>query len=79
MVMIGCIKETHTINSSDMTSLIDNEFDEAVVAEILIHAVREKYIKKAAVIDSLAQIDKPRMIAEFLSETKDIVGKEGFE
>lgn len=79
MGIIDRIKETHTINSSDMTVLIENEFDEAVMTEILIHAVREKYIKKADVIDSLAQIDKARMIVEFLNETKDIVGKEGFE
>lgn len=78
MVIIDCIKETHTINSSDMI-LIENEFDEAVMTEILIHAVRERYIKKAAVIDALAQIDKPRMIAEFLNETQEIDEKEDFK
>jgi hypothetical protein len=79
MEFIIRIKEIHEIISSDIQIFVEDEFDEVVVTEMLIHAVRKGYIKKTAVIDSLAQIDNPRMTAEFLNETQDINDKEEFE
>lgn len=55
------------------------EFDEFILAEILIHAVKSNYMAKATATDIFAEIDKPKITVFFLNETKDIDSKESFE
>ena len=55
------------------------EFDEFILAEILIHAVKANCMKKATAADIFAKIGKPKITVFFLNETKDIDGEERFE
>ena len=55
------------------------EFDEFILAEILIHAVKANYIEKATAADIFAEIGKPKITVFFLNETKNIDGEEGLE
>lgn len=55
------------------------EFDEFILAEILIHAVKANYIGKATAADIFAEIGKPKITVIFLNETNDIDGEEGLE
>lgn len=55
------------------------EFDEFILAEILIYAVKSNYMAKATATDIFAEIDKPKITVFFLNETKDIDSKESFE
>lgn len=55
------------------------EFDEFILTEILIHAVKANYMGKATAADIFAEIDKPKITVFFLNETKDIDGEESFK
>ena len=55
------------------------EFDEFILAEILIHAVKSNYMAKATATDIFAEIGKPKITVFFLNETKDIDSKESFK
>lgn len=55
------------------------EFDEFILAEILIHAVKASYIEKTTAADIFAEIGKPKITVFFLNEAKDIDGEESFE
>ena len=80
MALIKLIKQGDAKNDLKYWfNTVKTECDEAVMTEILIHAVKSSYIKKADVADALSQIDKPHMMAEFLNETQDINDKEEFE
>lgn len=80
MALIRIIKQGKAENDLKYWfKTVKTEFDETVMTEILIYAVKNSYIKKADVTDALSQIDKPRMMAEFLNETQDINDKEEFE
>lgn len=57
----------------------EGEFDEFILAEILIHAVKANYIGKATATDIFAEIGKPKITVFFLNETKDIDSEEGLE
>lgn len=57
----------------------EEEFDEFILAEILIHAVKANYIGKATATDIFAEIGKPKITVFFLNETKDIDSEEGLE
>jgi hypothetical protein len=59
--------------------MAEEEFDEFILAEILIHAVKAKYIGKATATDIFAEIGKPKITVFFLNETKDIDGEESLE
>ncbi len=55
------------------------EFDDFILAEILIHAVKANYIGKATATDIFAEIGKPKITVFFLNETKDIDGEENLD
>lgn len=78
MALVEVIKKHHTL-ADQIISFTKSEFDNNILLEIIIHAVKEKYIKKAEAIDVLAKLDNPRMTAEFLSETGNFDGKEDFK
>ncbi len=59
--------------------MAEEEFDEFILAEILIHAVKAKYIGKATATDIFAEIGKPKITVFFLNETKDIDSEENLD
>lgn len=59
--------------------MAEEEFDDFILAEILIHAVKANYIGKATAADIFAEIGKPKITVFFLNETNDIDGEEGLE
>lgn len=83
MALVEKIKKQRTLADQIIFSTINekyvSEFDKNILLEIIIHAVKEKYIEKAEAIDALAKLNNPRMTAEFLSETGDFDGKEDFK